>query len=111
MKRLGSTVVRGRSRPPRHHPLPSGGGETQDRDELGFVGRKHTNARTPLRDSGRGSDCYPGSDLLSHTVTSAVPSALEGLTSVFGMGTGVAPPALPPGLVFEYKRCPDVASR
>jgi hypothetical protein len=39
----------------------------------------------------------PGSDLLSHTVTSAVPSALEGLTSVFGMGTGVAPPALPPG--------------
>ena len=39
----------------------------------------------------------PGSDLLSHAVTSAVPSALEGLTSVFGMGTGVAPPATPPG--------------
>lgn len=37
-----------------------------------------------------------GSDLLSHTVTNAVPSALEGLTSVFGMGTGVAPPPLPP---------------
>ena len=29
-----------------------------------------------------------GGDLLSHTVSRAVPSALEGLTSVFGMGTG-----------------------
>src|SRR5438874_9924956 len=35
---------------------------------------------------------YPGSDLLSHAVAHAVPSAQEGLTSVFGMGTGVAPP-------------------
>ena len=33
----------------------------------------------------------PGSDLLSHPVARAVPSALWGLTSVFGMGTGVAP--------------------
>ena len=32
----------------------------------------------------------PGDDLLFHR--KAVPSALEGLTSVFGMGTGVAPP-------------------
>ncbi len=30
----------------------------------------------------------PGGDLLSHTVTRAVPSAQRGLTSVFGMGTG-----------------------
>ncbi len=29
-----------------------------------------------------------GDDLLSHTVTRAVPSALKSLTSVFGMGTG-----------------------
>ena len=28
--------------------------------------------------------------LLSHTAARAVPSALKGLTSVFGMGTGVA---------------------
>jgi len=35
---------------------------------------------------------YPGGDLLSRAVTSVVPSALEGLTTVFGMGTGVAPP-------------------
>src|SRR5438445_534818 len=49
---------------------------------------------------GRGAPrdvIYPGSDLLSHAVASGVPSAREGLTSVFGMGTGVAPPALPPG--------------
>ena len=34
---------------------------------------------------------YPGGDLRSHTVTRAVSSALRGLTSVFGMGTGVTP--------------------
>ena len=32
----------------------------------------------------------PGNVLLSHTATRAVPSAMKGLTSVFGMGTGVA---------------------
>ena len=31
----------------------------------------------------------PGSDLLSHAPTHAVPSAVASLTSVFGMGTGV----------------------
>src|SRR5437867_13064687 len=39
----------------------------------------------------------PGSVLLSHCLTAAVSSALEGLTSVFEMGTGVTPPAWPPG--------------
>ena len=34
----------------------------------------------------------PGGDLLSHTVSRAVPLALEVLTAVFGMGTGVSPP-------------------
>jgi hypothetical protein len=33
-----------------------------------------------------------GSDLLSHAVFRGVPSALEGLTTVFEMGTGVTPP-------------------
>src|SRR6266498_3811896 len=37
-----------------------------------------------------------GSDLLSHPVARAVPSALEGLTSGFGMGPGVSPPPWPP---------------
>ena len=35
------------------------------------------------------SSITAGSDLLSHTVSHAVPSAVAGLTSVFGMGTGV----------------------
>ena len=57
-----------------------------------------------LRSSGlHGS----GSDLLSHTVARAVPSALEGLTSVFGMGTGVAPPKLPPEF-WEHADWPGV---
>jgi hypothetical protein len=37
-----------------------------------------------------------GDDLLSHPVSRAVPSALEGLTSGFGMGPGVTPPLWPP---------------
>jgi hypothetical protein len=39
----------------------------------------------------------PGNVLLSHQVALTVPSALEGLTAVFGMGTGVAPPPRSPG--------------
>src|SRR5260370_35574191 len=34
---------------------------------------------------------YAGNDLLSHTLSRAVPSAQRGLTSVFGMGTGGTP--------------------
>ena len=37
-----------------------------------------------------------GGVLLSQGVSSQVPSALVGLTSVFGMGTGVTPPLWPP---------------
>jgi hypothetical protein len=37
-----------------------------------------------------------GGDLLSQGDYPQVPSALAGLTSVFGMGTGVAPPLWPP---------------
>ena len=40
-----------------------------------------------------------GSDLLSRAVSSQVPSALRGLTSVFGMGTGVTLSSLPPEIV------------
>ncbi len=38
-----------------------------------------------------------GDVLLSHTVSSAVPSALLGLTSLFEMGRGVSPAILSPG--------------
>src|SRR5437762_2049013 len=34
---------------------------------------------------------YAGNDLLSHTLSRAVQSALRGLTAVFGMGTGGSP--------------------
>ena len=37
-----------------------------------------------------------GNVLLYHTFTRAVPSALEGLTAVFGMGTGVPSSLSPP---------------
>ena len=47
--------------------------------------------RKSLLKAGFFSTIYPGDDLLSHTVTRAVPSALKGLTSVFGKGTGVTP--------------------
>jgi hypothetical protein len=42
----------------------------------------------------------PGNDLLSHSAARAVPSARAGLTSVFGMGTGVSPPLWSPGFLF-----------
>ena len=45
---------------------------------------------------GMGAMNDSGSDLLSHQVTLAVPSALEDLTTEFGMGSGVAPPLQPP---------------
>jgi hypothetical protein len=39
-----------------------------------------------------------GDDLLSHGVSPAVPSALAGLTTLFGMGRGVSPPPSSPFL-------------
>ena len=47
-----------------------------------------------------------GGVLLSQGLSSQVPSALEGLTSVFGMGTGVAPPLWPPKSVVNNERRP-----
>jgi hypothetical protein len=40
---------------------------------------------------------YPGDDLFSQEVAPQVSSALESLTSVFGMGTGGAFPLASPG--------------
>src|SRR6185503_12730434 len=44
-----------------------------------------------------------GGVLLSHPVSRAVPSALEGLTSLFGMGRGVSPPPKPPQFEFDNR--------
>jgi hypothetical protein len=59
------------------------------------VWNRRTGGKKSPRPSFRGSGALQkrsGSDLLSHAVSRGVPSALEGLTSVFGMGTGVTPP-------------------
>ena len=44
----------------------------------------------------------PGGFLLSHAVARAVPSAPRGLTSVFGMGTGVTLSTQPPENLFDF---------
>ncbi len=49
--------------------------------------------KTKAQSFRSGPFIYPGGDLLSHDLSIAVPSALEDLTSVFEMGTGVTPPA------------------
>jgi hypothetical protein len=52
----------------------------------------YQNQNAPAREAEAFYEFNPGDDLLSHAVTRAVPWALEGLTTVFGMGTGVTPP-------------------
>ena len=42
------------------------------------------------------NECLSGDVLLSHTLASAVPSALKGLASGFGMEPGVSPSPWPP---------------
>ena len=54
--------------------------------------RTQKRSPAPISKEPRGFQKRSGSDLLSHAVSRGVPSALEGLTSVFGMGTGVTPP-------------------
>ena len=55
--------------------------------------RPHTNRAAP---TWRRPKFMSGSVLLSQGATTQVPSALAGLTSVFGMGTGGSPPLSPP---------------
>ena len=64
--------------------------------------KKHTQKKDPSISWGQYVN--PGGDLLSHTVTSAVPSALLGLTSVFGMGTGGTPTLKPPEIFYLTHR-------
>src|SRR3954463_9254828 len=64
--------------------------------------RIDTHDQKSPRDFSRGlSINNPGGFLLSHTVARAVPSAPRGLTSVFGMGTGVALSTQPPENLFR----------
>ena len=43
----------------------------------------------PSKERGEAFEIKAGDVVLSHTISRAVPSALRGLTTVFGMGTGV----------------------
>ena len=53
------------------------------------AGRRYRGKEKAASATDAASMNNPGSDLLSHAVSHAVPSAVAGLTSVFGMGTGV----------------------
>ncbi len=55
----------------------------------GTGGRKYK--RGPTSKARYGASRGAGDGLLSRVLSDGVPSALQGLTNVFGMGTGVAP--------------------
>src|SRR5512141_526900 len=57
---------------------------------------KYRKEKAPAPFPAQGPKIKFGGDLLSHGGNPAVPSALESLTAVFGMGTGVASPPSPP---------------
>ena len=70
--------------------------------------------RTQKRSAFDAPQMGSGGDLCSRAVSSQVLSALKGLTSVFGMGTGGTPSSLPPEIVDEvvsFSRAPDPALR
>src|SRR5918999_902667 len=61
--------------------------------------RKRSQRRRPQQRKGRPMRDGPsqiGGDLLSQALASQVPSALRGLTALFGMGRGVSPSLSPP---------------
>ena len=69
-------------------------------------------ATAPLPESNEAVKMkYPGDDLFSQEVAPRVSSALESLTSVFGMGTGGASPLASPGHVFNSRPAPEGASK
>jgi hypothetical protein len=62
------------------------------------------NKKSPPPSRGR-AYCYEiksGGVLLSHAVTHVVPSALQGLTTEFGMGSGVTPAVWPPETLRQF---------
>ncbi|GEM_PF-3361804 len=77
---------------PSHDPLRAG--RACRRRELRAAGGEITEGRYQFWQ--RPSLKMSGGVLLSHAVSRAVPSALKGLTSGFGMGPGVSPSPWPP---------------
>ena len=86
------TGARGRRPPTRHagHRPGSGAGRWSPRP-------KNTGPGHRGRLTRRQQSKYPGDDLFSQGVAPRVSSALESLTSVFGMGTGGSSPLASPG--------------
>jgi hypothetical protein len=77
-------------------------------DGVGAIAQWYRRARqrpAPVG-AGRCSAIYSGDDLLSQGATPQVPSAQAGLTSVFGMGTGVTPPLWPPETMLKNRVVP-----
>ncbi len=64
--------------------------ECRERCSSAGCGRLGPSKREKPASLEAGLEMEAGDGLLSHEVSLAVPSALTGLTSVFGMGTGVA---------------------
>ena len=84
------------------HRLPEPDRITDPGSGIGFVGLawELTGQLTMPPAEARGIVwSNPGGVLLSQGATPQVPSALAGLTAVFGMGTGVSPPPWPPETV------------
>src|SRR5690606_253937 len=97
---LGRRGARQSAAPPVQRRLtggagPSGGARPKfaAKQQKGVSGMQK---KSTAPDNGAVLKNFPGTDLLSRPVARAVPSALEGLTAVFGMGTGVSPPLCAP---------------
>ncbi len=91
-------------------PGPSRAGEPPTRSSIAPIiampatGQRPGNSPAPAGSPGVSGGRLqkrrnPGDDLFSRGAAPSVPSALESLTSVFGMGTGVASPPESPGFL------------
>ncbi len=91
---LGEAAMRGIDPVDRH---PTFAGEPEERADA-IHGPEHNKAPTVKDGGGDAIEMkYPGDDLFSQEVAPRVSSALESLTSVFGMGTGGTSPLASPG--------------
>ena len=71
------------------------------------AGNGQPKIKNPDESCGSSGFFNSGDDLVSHKVALAVPSALRGLTSVFGMGTGVTLSVRPPKNLRVFKMTID----
>ncbi len=69
-------------------------------------GKHKSNTKRAPPITGSALSSLLGSVLLSQDPSVQVPSALEGLTVVFGMGTSGTPPPVPPNMIFALLLLP-----